>query len=503
MKRRVAFAGFLHETNTFASAPADMAAFEQGGGYIPFTRGAALRETIRGVNLGMAGAFDFAETAGWDIAPILWTGAIPSAPVTRDAYETISAEIIAGLKAAAPFDAIYLDLHGAMVAEHIDDGEGELIARIRAVFPATPISCSLDLHGNITRQMFDITDIMVGFRTYPHVDMAETGYRAAAALEALLDAPRGWTRAMRRGDFLIPISWQCTGMEPARSLYALTHDLPEGVATASIFMGFPAADFPGCGPAVFAYGPDAAAVERFADRMAEALAAREPDFAGRAYSPEDAVREALRLTAGGSAPVVIADTQDNPGAGGSSDTTGMLRALVACDAQAAALGNFHDPAAARAAHAAGLGAEIELALGGRSGVAGDAPYRARFRVGALSDGQVHATGPYYGGTRIDMGPSARLDIGGVSVVVTSHIAQMADRNFYRMVGIEPEAQRILVNKSSVHFRADFEPIAQEILVATAPGAMPLCPSALPWTRLAPGIRLRPLGPAFTPETADA
>lgn len=496
VKRRVAFAGFLHETNTFAAAPADMAAFRQGGGYIPFTRGAALRETIRGVNLGMAGAFDFAEAAGWDVVPILWAGAIPSAPVTRDAYEAIAAEIIAGLTAAAPFDAIFLDLHGAMVAEHVDDGEGELIARIRALFPATPISCALDLHGNITPEMFGITDVMVGFRTYPHVDMAETGYRAAAALAALMDAPRGWARAMRRGDFLIPISWQCTGMEPARNLYALIHDLPPGVASASIFLGFPAADVPGCGPAVLAYGPDAAAVERFADRLAEALAAREADFAGQSHAPEDAVRLAMRLTDGGGGPVVIADTQDNPGAGGSSDTTGMLRALVSCDARAAALGNFHDPEAARAAHAAGVAAEIELALGGRSGVAGDEPFRARFRVMALSDGRVHATGPYYGGTRIDMGPSACLAIGGVQVVVTSHIAQMADRNFYRMVGIEPEAQRILVNKSSVHFRADFEPIAREILVATAPGAMPLCPSALPWTRLRPGIRLRPLGPAF-------
>lgn len=499
MQRRVAFAGFLHETNTFASAPADMAAFQQGGGYIPYTRGAPLREAIRGVNLGMAGAFDHADAAGWDVAPILWAGAIPSASVTRDAYEAIVAEILDGLRAAAPFDAIFLDLHGAMVADHVDDGEGELLARIRSEFPDHPIACALDLHGNITPRMFELADVLVGFRTYPHVDMAETGQRAAAALDGLMDAGRGWSRAMRRGDYLIPISWQCTDMEPARSLYALTHDLPEGVASASVFLGFPAADFPDCGPAVFAYGPDAAAVAAHADRLAAALAEREGAFAGEAFSPEDAVREAMRLSADATRPVVIADTQDNPGAGGSSDTTGMLRALVACGAEGAALGNLHDPEAARAAHAAGVGAEIEIPLGGRSGLKGDAPFHARFRVAGLSAGSVHATGPYYGGTMIDMGPSAALQIGGVTVVVTSHIAQMADRNFYRMVDVEPEAQRILVNKSSVHFRADFEPIAQTILVATAPGAMPLCPSALPWTRLRPGIRLRPNGPAFGAE----
>lgn len=493
---KVAFAGFLHESNSFASAPADLPAFQQGGGYIPMTRGAALREAIRGVNLGMAGAFDFAEKAGWQVVPILWTGAIPSAPVTRDAYEAIAAEILQGLRDAGPLDAIYLDLHGAMVAEHHPDGEGELLARIRQIHPDVPISISLDLHGNITPQMFDLSDIMVGFRTYPHIDMAETGWRAAEALDQMLTSGKLWAKAMRAVDYLIPISWQYTNMQPAQGLYQMTRDLPAGVATASLFMGFPASDFDGCGPAVFAYGPDAAAVEAHADAIAGALLAHEPDFAGQAFDPEDAVRVAMRLAAEARQPVIIADTQDNPGAGGSSDTTGMLRALVACDAQDAALGNFHDPEAAKAAHAAGVGAQIEVALGGRSGIAGDAPFLTRATVAALSDGKVHATGPYYGGTHIDMGLSAALQIGGTRVVVTSHIAQMADRNFYRMVGIEPEAQKILVNKSSVHFRADFEPIAETILVATAPGAMPLCPSSLPWTSLRPGMRLRPLGPVF-------
>lgn len=385
----MAFAGFLHESNSFASAPADMAAFLQGGGYVPLTRGADLRDAIRGVNLGMAGAFDLAEAAGWDVAPVLWTGAIPSAPVTRAAYEQIVAEILTGLQAAAPFDAIYLDLHGAMVAEHAPDGEGELLSRISALFPDTPIAISLDLHGNITRRMFQLSDIMVGFRTYPHIDMAETGLRAARALDQMLRTGARWPKAMRQGDFLIPIAWQYTGAEPARSLYAMTHEVPAGVATASIFMGFPASDFDECGPAVFAYGPDAQAVEEWADAMLAALNAREADFAGEAFTPEAAVRHAMAARG----PVVIADTQDNPGAGGSSDTTGMLRALIACDAQDAALGNLHDPDTARAAHAAGTGAVIEVALGGRSGLADDAPLAVRATVECLSDGRVHATGP--------------------------------------------------------------------------------------------------------------
>lgn len=494
--RRIAFAGFLHESNSFAPAPADLNAFNRGGGYMPYMRGPAIREAIQGVNLGMAGAFDFADAAGWEVIPILWTGAVPSAPVTQEAYETIVAEILKGLHEAGPLDGIYLDLHGAMMADHVPDGEGELIARIRKFLPDVPISVSLDLHGNITQNCFDLAQILVGYRTYPHVDMYDTGKRAAKALEDWISAERPWAKARRTTDYLIPIAWQCTEMEPNRSLYQMTRDLPQGVESASLFMGFPASDFDECGPSLYVYGPDPKAVDAHADAMLAALNAAEPAFNGKAYAPEEAVRKAMEIAKTASRPVVISDTQDNPGAGGSSDTTGMLRALVACDAQDAALGNFHDPAAARLAHAAGEGAEITLALGGKSGRPDDSTYTVTAVVETLSDGRVHLTGPFYGGKVLQMGLSACLRIGGVRVVVTSHISQMADRNYYRMVGIEPEAQKILVNKSSVHFRADFAPIAETILVATAPGAMPLCPSSLPWTALREGMKLRPEGPRF-------
>jgi len=502
VSKRVAVAGFLHETNTFAAAPADMAAFVQGGGYIPLSRGDAIVDHAQDVNLGIAGALKFAHEAGWEIVPILWAGAIPSAPVTEDAYETIVSEIVAGLKDCGPLDGIFIDLHGAMVAAHVDDGEGELLERIRVVRPEEPIAVALDLHGNITKRMFELSDVMVGFRTYPHVDMAETGYRSAKALQALMDKsdvwPHGWHKTMRQGDYLIPIAWQCTDEQPAKALYGMTVDLPENVLTASLFMGFPAADFAECGPSVFAYGWDHAAVERCADAIANALAAAEGSFAGIAYQPEEGVEKAIELSRDAKRPIVIADTQDNPGAGGSSDTTGMLRALVACGANRASIGCMHDPEAAALAHRAGEGAEIEISLGGKSGIAGDEPFTARFQVEKLSDGKAHATGPYYGGTWLNMGPSACLRLGGTRVVVTTNLAQMADRALYRMVGIEPEQEAILVNKSSVHFRADFAPIAEKLLVCTAPGAMPLSPAQLSWKHLRSGIRLEPLGKEFNP-----
>src|SRR5260370_3356003 len=208
----------------------------------------------------------------------------------------------------------------------------------------------------------------------------------------------------------------------------------------------------------------------------------------------------MELTTRASKPIIIADTQDNPGAGGDSDTTGMLRALVRNDARRAAIGVIYDPEAAKAGHAAGVGATVTLALGGKSGIPDDAPYKETFIVENLSDGQFVAPGPYYGGRDMDMGPSAALRIGDVRVVVSSHKAQLADRSMYRYVGIEPTEQSILVNNSSVHFRAHFEPIAEQLIICAAPRAMPPHTPALPWTRLRPGIRIKPNGPAFAPGT---
>ena len=148
---RVAMAGFLHETNTFAPEPADMAAFKAGGGYVPMVGGPAMIDAFQDVNLGMTGALKVAGDSDWDVVPVLWAGAIPSAPVTQDAFDTILGEILDELRAAGPLDGVFLDLHGAMVATHHDDGEGEIARQVRAlVGPDVPIAAALDLHGNIS-----------------------------------------------------------------------------------------------------------------------------------------------------------------------------------------------------------------------------------------------------------------------------------------------------------------------------------------------------------------
>jgi microcystin degradation protein MlrC len=496
---RIAVGGFLHETNTFAPSKADYEMFRLGGGWPAMAEREAVFTAVRDVNVGACGFIDAGQAAGWDLAPLLWAAATPSAHVTEDAYERIAGKMLDALEAAGPVDAVYLDLHGAMVCEHLDDGEGEILARVReAIGPDTPLVASLDLHGNVTARMVEQADALIAYRTYPHIDMAETGRRSAAYLANILGGERH-AKEFRQLDFLIPIAWQATIMEPCRSLYAALAAMEsETVPTLSFLPGFPAADFPDCGPSIVAYGLTQADADRAADDFAAMVAGQESAFAGEVLSPNDGVRRAMAIVAAGATrPVVIADTQDNPGAGGNSDTTGMLRALVANDAKRAAMGLIVDPAAAEAAHEAGVGATIGIALGGKSNIPGDAPFEAEFIVEALSDGNVIASGPFYGhGNRLRLGPSACLRIGDVRIVVASRKAQMADQEMYRYVGIEPRGAAILVNKSSVHFRADFESIAETILVCAAPGPMPVDPAALPWKRLRPGIRIAPNGPVF-------
>ncbi|KIU43461.1 MULTISPECIES: M81 family metallopeptidase [Bradyrhizobium] len=496
---RIAVGGFLHETNTFAPTKATYDDFVHGGGWPSMTRGADVLKVMRKINVGLAGFVEAVEANGWELVPTLFAAASPSAHVSKDAYERIVTEMVNGIVAAGPIDAVYLDLHGAMVTEHHDDGEGETLARVRkAIGRDLPLVVSLDLHANVSPEMIEHADALIAYRTYPHVDMADTGRACARHLALMLKSGQRFAKAFRQLPFLIPISWQCTNDQPTQGIYQKLAALEsDAVPTLSFAPGFPAADFRDCGPSVFAYGRTQADADAAADKVVALVEGHEDDFDGRIYSPDEGVQLAMELAKSASKPIIIADTQDNPGAGGDSDTTGMLRALVRNRASAAT-GVIYDPQSAKAAHAAGIGATVTLALGGKSGIPGDAPYKETFVVEQLSDGKFVAPGPYFGGRDMDMGPSACLRVGDVRVVVGSYKAQLADQSMYRYVGIEPTAQKILVNKSSVHFRADFEPIAEKLLICAAPGAMPADTATLPWKHLRPGIRIRPNGPVFTP-----
>jgi len=490
-------AGFQHETNTFAPTRADWAAFQSGAGYPESTHGAAMLARMGGTVLPMGGFIREAQARGWTLQPSLWAAATPSAHITREAFEHIAGRIVDDARLGG-FDAIYLDLHGAAVAEHVDDAEGELLERLRAVVGTRmPLVASLDLHANVTARMLQHASAMTAFRTYPHVDMAQTGARAAALLAEVADADeRGPLRMHHvRLPFLLPLNVQCTLMAPAEALF---EELADNPVALSFAMGFPAADFPECGPVVFGHGRDAAQVQAAVETLAAKAVALRPAWRLDLHAPDAAVARALELCTDG--PVVIADTQDNPGAGGDGNTTGMLHALVRAEAGRrwpgqVALGLLHDPAAAAAAHAAGVGATLELSLG-RSVRAFDGrptepPLPCTARVVALSDGVVALNGPMTAGNTATLGPCARLDVAGVQVLVSTAKTQMLDLDLYRFLGLEPSAMKLLVNKSSVHFRAAFAPIAAHILVAQSPGPMAADPADLPWRHLPPGLELKP------------
>src|SRR5260370_1258125 len=391
---RIAVGAFLHETNTFAPTKATYDACMH---WPTMVRGGDAPKVKPTVNVGLAGFVERAEANGWEIVSTVAGSASPSAHVTEDAFERIVKVMIGGIAAAGPLDAVYLDLHGAMVTEHFDDGEGEILARVRkAIGNDLPLVVSLDLHANVTPEMVGYADALIAYRTYPHVDMADTGRAAAKHLELLLRTKQKFAKAFRQLPFLIPISWQCTNDHPTKGIYQKLAALEsDAVPTLSFAPGFPAADFAHCGPSVFAYGRTQAHADAAADTIAALIESHESDFDGRIYSPHDGVRYAMQLSTRASKPIVIADTQDNPGAGGDSDTTGMLRALVRNGATKAAIGVIYDPVSAKAAQAAGVCATLTLALGGKSGISGDAPYKETFIVEKLSDPQFIAPTPSY------------------------------------------------------------------------------------------------------------
>ena len=492
---RIAIAGFQHETNTFAPGKAGLAEFEMADSWPALLTGAGVIEGTRGMNLPIAGFAAAAERVpGVTLEPILWCAAEPSGPVTDEAFEIIAGRIVDGVRRAGAVDAVFLDLHGAMVTESLEDGEGALLQRLRdLVGPDLPIVVSLDLHANLTAETVRHASAICIYRTYPHLDMAETGARAFAALRAQLGGQRP-AMAFRQVPYLVPLHAQHTGTEPARGLYAGLDRFANGTSTfAELALGFTAADIFDAGPAIVTHAPSQAEAERMADALLDDVLAAEPSFDCVLLSPEQAVTRALAATPG--RPVVIADVQDNPGAGATSDTTGLLRALVDQGVRGAILGLMHDPELAQAAHRAGTGADITGQMGGRSAVPGDRPFTGRFCVETLSDGQCRYTGEMYGGGVATLGPSAALRVidgdCDIRVVVTSIRNQCLDLAQFTHFGLRPEAARIVCVKSTAHFRADFEPLAQEVLLVEAPGAFPCVLPDVVYKKLRPDMRIGP------------
>lgn len=464
MTKRVLIAGFKHETNTFSVLPTDIRAYQERCLY----HGAEVPEVFRDTNSEIAGFMDVCERHGWEPVFSIVADASPSGVVTKAAYEEITGRILQDALAEGPVDAVLLQLHGAMVAEHTDDGEGLLLRMLRMQLGANvPIGATLDLHGNVTDDMARYSDVLVSYRTYPHIDQRDIANECGQLIARTIAGEIAPVVTVRRGPVLLGIDHGRTTapgpMLEALAKAAVLTERPE-VLSVSVMAGFAPADIPDVGPSVIVVGDgDDRAHRAEADRIVEFIWETR---AVRTVSPAtcaDALRIA-RAEGKPGAPVVIADAADNPGGGGYGDSTGLLHALHESGLEKVAFGALIDPESAAACHAAGVGAHVPLQLGGKvDGVSGP-PLACTAEVLALSDGRFRLEGPMQRGVPVDMGPSAAVRVGGLDIVIGSRRYQNYDRMFFMSFGLTPGDYAVVALKSAQHFRAAYAPGASAIVM---------------------------------------
>ena len=294
---KIAVAGFQHETNRFSPYSTTLFDFEREDGWPGLTSGQAIFDVFPSMNIPLGGFLNFAK-GRYDVVPILWTSAEPGGLVEDAAFDDISERILNEIQAALPLDGIYLDLHGAMVTQSHEDGEGELLARLRARFgEAIPIAVSLDLHTNVTMQMTSKADVITIFRTYPHLDMAKTGFRAGVLLDQILASRRRPHCVFRKLPLLIPLQSQCTDLEPTRSIYQhLTDAQSLNTVHADVAMGFPPSDIAENGPAIVVYSYSESVALEKADQIEREFLQSENRFPYPLYREDEGVRLAKEYT---------------------------------------------------------------------------------------------------------------------------------------------------------------------------------------------------------------
>ncbi len=467
---RFVIAVMRHETNTFSPLPTVLEDFGRGMSGGPATGAEAVR-AMAGTNNPIAAFLDIAKARGAEAVVPIAANASPSGKVTDDAYEAIAGRILAAIGDGC--DAALLDLHGAMVTESFDDGEGELLRRIRELAPGLPIAVALDFHTNLTAAMMDNADVITGYRTYPHVDMYETGARAGRTLMRMLDGEVRPVMAWKSLPMLTHMLRQTPSTQPMKDIMdrAIAAEAGGEVLNASLFGGFPLADIPHVGlAAVVVTDGDAHGAADLRDELLRTAWARRADFVFPLEPMAESIARAAAMTEG---PVVLADHGDNTGAGGNQDVMAVLAEVMRQGLPDVAAGPFWDPEAVARMHAAGVGAELTLAIGGRTdmpalGLKGE-PLQVTGRVKTLSDGRFTVTGPMMTGMELGIGRSAVLGTEKVEILVSERRMEPFDLGIFTHAGIDPRSKRYILIKSRQHFRAGFEPIAKEIVLVAGPG----------------------------------
>ena len=473
-------AEFAHETNTFNVRKTDLDAFVAHGLY----EGAAAIEARGDANTELAGFLDRSREYGWDVVHTISTDAEPAGPVTRVAFDHIAGKIIDKAKElGSGLDGILLGLHGAMVTEYSQDGEGELLERLRQVLPRRiPISVTLDPHANVTAKMCEHADILLSFKTYPHVDMRETARHAADLLQQAMAGVVRPKTLLVRCPMLEEANAGRTDMGPMIKWIAEAkqHEMTPGALAASINGAFPNADIAEVGPTVVVtYEGDPAPHKAFAERIAEEIWNNRANILNTFYTPAEAAQLALDYE--GDQPLIIAEYADNPGAGAYGDATALLDALLRAKVSNVCFGPMVDPEAVRVLSQMNIGDSASISLGGKSDSRfGGAPLKVNATLLHLSDGKLIGTGAQLGGLELTFGPTVVIKIDGIAVLVVTERSQLRDQQQFRAFGIEPTAYRVIVVKSMQHFRADFEQIAGRIIVCDSGALCTMDYSKIPY-----------------------
>jgi microcystin degradation protein MlrC len=458
-------AEFAHETNTFNKNRTGYDAFMERYGFFGDD---AIKE--RGdANTELAGFCDSARKHGWNQVHVLSASAEPAGVVTRDAFDRLGGAIVVAAAARkGSLHGILMHLHGAMVTEFCEDGEGELLERLRAVVgPDLPIAVVLDLHGNVTPKMCALADILVSYKTYPHIDMRDCARLAGDILDrAMKGEIRPRTLRVHR-PMLDEVNGGRTDVGPMieRIARARAYERQAGVLAVSINAGFGNADIKNVGPTVtVTFDGDETKHRAFAEEIADDIWARRFEVINRYMPVEEAaaIGKAYRREKG---PLIIADYADNPGGGGYGDSTNLLKAMLDAGLTDAAFGPMVDPETTRQLHAGKVGDRVAVRLGGKSDPRfGGTPLEITGEIRLISDGFYTGDGPMVGGLRLGWGPTAVLRVGGIDILVVSEPAQMLDLQQFRAFGIDPAAKTVVGLKSMQHFRAAFEPIAGQVIV---------------------------------------
>ena len=469
---RIVSGGVQHETNTFSKTPTVLADFVRDSNCGDTLEGGkTIFERFRGTGSIHGGYISGAEAAGFELVPLLCARAQPSGLVEQATFDTMLNWFLVRLEQARPFDGVLLDLHGAMVAAHHEDAEGAFIAAVRElVGPDMPIVVTLDLHANISARMAELSNVIIGFDTYPHVDMRERGHEAAELMARIVRNEVAPVQEFRQLPLITLPPKQCTLRDPMQTLMQRVHQMERepGVLTATVAMGFPFADIHDTGVSILVT----------TDRDAELARAKADELAGWLWELRDELQPELTTIEDVMAHVnahpddglvIFADGSDNPGGGAPCDGTIALHAMIDAGFQGGVVGVIFDPETAAQAHRAGAGATIPVKLGGKTDNLHGTPVERDAYVRVLSDGKYTYRGPMMQGVQDNLGLTATLVVGGVEVVVSSQRRQCFDAEMLRIAGVDPTGRRLLVLKSAVHFRADFGPLASRIFDADTPG----------------------------------